>query len=63
MAASMYAYKCDFIGIYLLQSLTVFNRYQPIFGPMNNVGVTIYKPNPFIGAQVITQHPIARQQG
>lgn len=61
MSATMNAYKSDLLGIYLLQRLAMPDGYQPVFGAMDNVSVTLYIRQPFIGAEMKAEYDTKRQ--
>ena len=54
MFASMYTDKGDLMWIDFLQGLALPDRDQPVFGAMDNIGMTVYMPYPFIRAKMIT---------
>ena len=56
MTAPMNAYQSDLTGIYCLQLFTVLNRNEPVFGAVDNVGMTFNLADPFICAQVKTEY-------
>ncbi len=55
------AYQGDFVRIELLQPLAVPDRNEPVARAMNNVGMAVYFPDPFVRAQVIPQHEAHRK--
>ena len=61
MSSAMDADQRYFMWVNFLKSFTMPDRYQPVFGAVDDVGMTIYIPYPLIGAKVKTQHKTYRQ--
>lgn len=57
MTAAFNANEGDFIGVQRLQLFAVAHGDQSVFSAVNDIGMAIYTANPFIGAQMIAQHP------
>ena len=53
--AAMNADKRDFMRVYFLQLLTVFNGYQPVARTMQYIRMAVYMAQPFIGTQLVHQ--------
>lgn len=63
MSSAYNADQRDLAGIDPLQPFAVPDRDKPVPGAMNDVGMTVYMADPFVGAQVITQYIPHRQDG
>ena len=62
MASSVYAYQRDLMRVYFLQLFAVLDGNQPVFGAMNNIGMTIYVLQPFVGTQLVHQQKLNGQK-
>ena len=62
MPSTMDTDKCNLMGIDLLQVLTMFNRYQPVAGSMDDVRMAVYPAYPAVCSQVIPQKPAMRKK-
>ena len=63
MAAAVYPDQGDLMRVKFLQPFAVPDRDQPIARAMNDVGMAIYFPDPFICAQVIPQYEFYGEDG
>lgn len=49
--------------VHRLQLFALPDRYQPVFGTVENISMTLYRTDPAVGPEMITQHPVHRQDG
>lgn len=55
MPPAMNADKGYFMGIDLLQLLTMPDGYKPVAGSVDDVGMTVHFPDPVVGTQVVPE--------
>lgn len=63
MTAAMDPDERDLMWVKLLQPLAVPDRYQSVARAVEDIGMAVHFPDPFVGAQVKTQYPLHRQYG
>ena len=56
MPPAGYPYERNFIWAQLLELFAVLNGDQHVFRAVDNIGMAIHFPDPFIGAQVVAQY-------
>ena len=63
MPAALYAYERNFIGIDLLQALTVADGNNVVFGAMEDIGMAVDMTYPPVGAQLVAQDELHGKKG
>lgn len=61
MAPALDADQRYLVGVDLLQAFAMLDRNQHVPGSVNNIGMAVHIPDPFVRTQVIAQHITYRQ--